>query len=52
MRPVCKSTVGVPELEAPAPGILTFIPLMRYFLVGIRLNCLLSKRSATYALFK
>ena len=44
--PVAKSTVGVPELEAPAPGILTFIPLRRYFLGGTRLNCLLSKRRA------
>ena len=38
MRPVALSTVGVPELFAPAAGILTFIPLILYFLDGIELK--------------
>ena len=31
--------IGVPELEAPAPGILILIPLIRNFRRGIELNC-------------
>ena len=49
MRPVAVSTEGVPELEAPAPGILTFIPLILNFLLGIELNCWESSLIALYA---
>ena len=45
------STVGVPELDAPAPGILTFIPRTLNFLEGIEENCCESRRIALYAEF-
>jgi len=51
MRPVAISTVGVPELDAPAPGILTFIPRILNFLVGIELNCCESNLIELYAEF-
>ena len=42
----------MPELDAPAPGILTFTPRIRKALLGIELNCSESILKFVYALFK